>query len=61
MTDREIAAQVLTPHELKTWNLADRGLSQRTIALHLRISRSTVRSRLENARRKIRDAKEKAA
>lgn len=53
MTDRELAPHVLTPNELEAWTLADRGMSQRTIALALHISRSTVRSRLENAARKI--------
>lgn len=55
MTDL-IAAQVCTPNELAAWTLAQRGLSERAIALTLDISRSSVRSRLENARRKIRQA-----
>lgn len=53
MTDRQIAELVLTPAEWKTWQLHHRGLSQRSIAHALDISRSTVRSRLENAARKI--------
>ncbi len=44
---------VLTPAEHDAHQLAERGLSQRTIALHLGISRSAVRARLENARRKL--------
>lgn len=53
MTDQQIAQHVCTPAELETWTLANRGLSQRNIAAALHISRSTVRSRLENAARKI--------
>lgn len=53
MTDHEIAPLVCTPKELDTWNLATRGLSTRAISLALGVSRSTVRSRLENTTRKI--------
>jgi DNA-binding CsgD family transcriptional regulator len=51
----------LTPNELKVVELANRGLSQRTIALALGISRSAVQSRLENATRKINRAKGEVA
>jgi RNA polymerase sigma factor (sigma-70 family) len=50
----------LTPNEQEALELAQRGLSQRTIALTLGISRSAVRARLENARRKLAHAKEAA-
>jgi DNA-binding CsgD family transcriptional regulator len=59
--DHDIAQTVCTPGELIVYQLTERGLSQRTISLHLNISRSTVRSRLENAYRKIRNAKGEAA
>jgi RNA polymerase sigma factor (sigma-70 family) len=49
----------LTPNERETWELTQKGMSTRAIALTLNVSRSTIRSRLENARRKL--AKEKAA
>lgn len=49
MTD----TSTLTPAEHEAWTLAQQGVSQRTIALELKISRSAVRARLENARRKI--------
>lgn len=60
-TDLDTAKQVCTAGELAAWILADRGLSQRNIAATLDISRSTVRSRLENAARKISHAKRKDA
>lgn len=53
MTDLEIARTVCTPKELDAYELVFRGFSERSIALKLRISRSSVRSRLENARRKV--------
>jgi DNA-binding CsgD family transcriptional regulator len=59
--DHDTAKTVCTPGELIVYQLTERGLSQRTISLHLNISRSTVRSRLENAYRKIRNAKGEAA
>jgi DNA-binding CsgD family transcriptional regulator len=62
MTDLELAATVCTPKELEVLQLAHRGMSERSIALALDISRSAVRSRLENAIRKItRARKEQAA
>lgn len=59
MTDRETAQQVCTPNELRAWELRERGMSERSIALALNISRSAVQSRLENARRKIHAAQTK--
>jgi DNA-binding CsgD family transcriptional regulator len=56
---KQTAETVCTPNELTVLRLAAAGLSQRTIALHLRISRSAVQSRLENALRKIHAAQEK--
>lgn len=64
MNDRELlqlAATVCTPNELDAFTLHHRGLSERTIAVHLNLSRSAVRSRLENARRKISQARKDAA
>jgi DNA-directed RNA polymerase specialized sigma24 family protein len=56
------AGLCLSRHELAAWLLADRGMSQRNIALALGVSRSTIRSRLENAARKLAQAqKENAA
>lgn len=43
----------LTPKEQAAWDLACKGMPERAIALHFKISRSAVRSRLENARRKL--------
>lgn len=43
----------LTAKELDAHRLHERGMSQRAIALALDISRSTVRTRLENAHRKL--------
>jgi DNA-binding NarL/FixJ family response regulator len=60
MTDHELAQTCLTTNEYAAWNLSQRGLGQRTIALYLNISRSAVQSRLENARRKLHAAKETA-
>ena len=53
MTDLDTAHKVCTPNELAAYIPATRGVSQRTIALNLGISRASVRDRLENARRKI--------
>lgn len=61
MTNRELATTVLTANELEAWTLSERGMSERTIALALDISRSSVRSRLENARRKLARARKDAA
>lgn len=57
MTDREIAEMVCTPKELEAFVLAYRGMSDRSIALALDLSRSTVKDRLERARRKIHRAR----
>lgn len=61
MTDRDLAPTTLTANELEAWTLADKGISERAIALALDISRSAVRSRLENARRKLHRARRKDA
>lgn len=61
MTDLELARAVCTPKELDAHELHARGMSERSIALALHISRSAVRSRLENARRKISAARRKDA
>lgn len=61
MTDRTIAQQACTPNEYAAWNLWANGMSERSIALHLGISRSAVQSRLENAKRKIHAAKKETA
>jgi DNA-directed RNA polymerase specialized sigma24 family protein len=57
----EQAAASLTAPELAAWLLADRGMSQRNIALALGVSRSTIRSRLENAARKLANAQKEPA
>lgn len=64
MNDRELLKRyghVLTPKEHEVLTLTTKGLSQRTIALHLHLGRSAVQSRLENALRKLRDAREQEA
>lgn len=61
MTDLPLAQTHCTPNEYAAYELHAKGASQRTIALELGISRSAVRARLEEARRKIRLAKERAA
>lgn len=53
------ARQVLTVREFEAFELAVRGMSTRSIALALGVSRSAVRSRLENAHRKIHAATRK--
>ncbi len=55
------ATNICTPKELDALTLAERGLSQRTIALELGISRSAVRARLEEARRKLHAARKDTA
>jgi DNA-binding CsgD family transcriptional regulator len=60
--DQQLLANAdLTFKEHEVVQLTNRGLSQRTIALALGISRSAVQSRLENATRKIQRAKGEAA
>ena len=53
MSDLDTAHKACTPDQLAAYTLAARGVSQRTIALTLGISRAAVRDRLENARRNI--------
>jgi predicted DNA-binding protein (UPF0251 family) len=56
------AGEVCTVKEMRVLELADKhGLSQRMIAMSLGLSRSAVRERLENARRKIKVRLEEAA
>lgn len=50
---RRLARRVLTAQQLRVWELAEKGLSQQTIALALDLSRSTVRSHLIAARRNL--------
>jgi predicted DNA-binding protein (UPF0251 family) len=58
----KIASELLTLDELETWFLRERrGMSQRNIALALGVSRSTIRSRLENAARKLANAQKEPA
>lgn len=47
---------LLTEKEREVFDLAARGLSQRTIALALGLSRSAVQSRLETGAKRLRDA-----
>ena len=61
MTDLDTARTVCTPNELRAYELHAKGMSQRSIAHALHLSRSAIQSRLENADRKIRDAKREAA
>jgi DNA-binding CsgD family transcriptional regulator len=56
----KVAERVCTAKELEAYHLVSRGLSERAVALALGLSRSAVRGRLENARRKI-DQERKAA
>jgi DNA-binding NarL/FixJ family response regulator len=57
---RASARTVCTTEQLEVLDLAARGMSERNIARHLHISRSAVRSRLENAKSRIMKAKEAA-
>ena len=62
MTDLETARHACTPKQLQVFELHYRGMSTRNIALALDLSRSSVRTHLENARRNIhRHRKEQAA
>ncbi len=49
-----IAVEVLTQKQLTAYKLAANGMSERNIAIHLRISRRAVRDRLAEADVKIR-------
>lgn len=53
MTDREVAHHACTPKQIQIYDLHDRGMSRRAIALALDLSPSTVQTHLENARRNI--------
>ena len=48
-----IAKRVMTRQQLRCFELAEKGLSQQTIALALGLSRSTVRTHLDAARRNL--------
>lgn len=50
---RAIAESELTPKQLATYKLQTNGMSERDIAIHLRISRRAVRDRLAEADVKI--------
>jgi DNA-binding CsgD family transcriptional regulator len=52
----ERARDVLTDVEYLTWAMAAAGASQRAIAEHRRVSRSTVRDCLERIERKLDEA-----
>lgn len=52
-TDLDIARLVCTQKQLRVYELHHRGMSKNAIALALDISRSTVQTHLENARRNI--------
>jgi DNA-binding CsgD family transcriptional regulator len=58
---REAAERALTPKQLVTYKLNANGLSERQIAIHLKISRRAVRDRLAEADVKIQVALEEAA
>lgn len=45
--------ETLTERQRRVWELHQAGMSQRAIALHLRISRATVRDHLEAADARI--------
>jgi DNA-binding CsgD family transcriptional regulator len=57
----QTARDTLTVTEYESWLLQTRGMSQRSIALALGVSRSTIRSRLENAARKLAQAQKEPA
>jgi DNA-binding CsgD family transcriptional regulator len=48
--------QPLTPKERQALDLYQRGMSHRSIAIHLGVSRTTVRDRIANANTKLADA-----
>jgi DNA-binding CsgD family transcriptional regulator len=50
----EIAIVVLTERQLRIWKLSQAGMSQRTVAYTLDISRTTVTDTLDAAYRKLR-------
>lgn len=61
MTDLQIARSHCTEKEYAAYELHYRRMSERAIALALNLSRSAVRARLENARRKIDQARKEQA
>lgn len=54
----QLARAVLTERQLEVWLLAEKNLSQRAIAYHLRIDRATVRHHLEAANRRLAETAE---
>lgn len=58
---RPVAERVCTPRELEVVKLRCRGLSWRSVALVLGISRAAARDRWQRAARKITDAGGQAA
>lgn len=50
---RQVAEHVLTDKQLVAYKLSANGMSERAIAIHLRISRRAVRDRLAEADVKI--------
>jgi DNA-binding CsgD family transcriptional regulator len=50
----ELAIVVLTERQLHIWQLAQTGMSQRTVAYTLDLSRTTVTDTLDAAHRKLR-------
>jgi DNA-binding CsgD family transcriptional regulator len=57
----EVAERVLTAKQLVAYKLSTNGMSERDIAIHLRISRRAVRDRLAEADVKIHRYLEEAA
>lgn len=49
----DLAAEHLTPNQHEAWTLSIRGLSQRDIALHLGVSRTTAVDRIDRAWQKL--------
>lgn len=50
---RDLAREVLTERQFVVWELAEGGMTERQIASHLGVARSTVRDHLEAAERRL--------
>ena len=50
----ELATRVLTKNQLTVWELHNRGMSFRAIAIHLDLARTTTTDRYDNACRTLR-------
>ena len=61
MTDLDTAHKVCTPNELKAFTLSSRGMSQRSIALAMNLSRARIRNLIDRATTKIERAQRKDA